>query len=195
MNGTSSGGQAAAGTTRSDLRSGRLTSTGSKRQVPARTSTWAEATTPGEAGGTGPAPPSSGVPPPAEDGSTMGAPLPAAMAIMHTELVPFHGSVLEAGKAGKVWVVVRRMCEAIEIDYSGQHQRLSRPARCPWATVGVMPMVHRPRACPPSYGRLRHLDRDVCAAVLVERQRARWENQRARLPRCEQGTSCCRRSE
>lgn len=62
--------------------------------------------------------------------------------VLSTELVPFHGSMLEAGKADdKVWVSVRRMCEPLEIDYSGQHQRLSRPASCPWAVVGMMPMT------------------------------------------------------
>jgi phage antirepressor YoqD-like protein len=63
-------------------------------------------------------------------------------AVLSTELVPFHGSMLEAGKADdRVWVNVRRMCKGLELDYSGQHQRLSRPASCPWATVGMMPMV------------------------------------------------------
>lgn len=55
--------------------------------------------------------------------------------------VPFHGANLEAAEVdGKVWASVRRMCEAIGIDYSGQHQKLSDQARCPWACVGVIPM-------------------------------------------------------
>lgn len=63
-------------------------------------------------------------------------------AVLSTELVPFHGSMLEAGKAdGKVWVIVRRVCEAIEIGFTGQHDRLSNPARAPWATIRVMRMV------------------------------------------------------
>lgn len=61
--------------------------------------------------------------------------------VLSTELVPFHGSMLEAGKAdGKVWVIVRRVCEAIEIGFTGQHDRLSNPARAPWACIRVMRM-------------------------------------------------------
>lgn len=55
--------------------------------------------------------------------------------------VPFYGSSLEATKVGdKVWVSVRRMCEGIGLDYSGQHQRLSDTSRSPWATTVIVPM-------------------------------------------------------
>ena len=56
------------------------------------------------------------------------------------EIVPFHGHMLEAVQVGDiVWVSVRRMCEALGLDYSGQYQRLSDRARTPWAVVGIIP--------------------------------------------------------
>lgn len=56
------------------------------------------------------------------------------------EIIPFHGATLEARRVGDVvWVSVRRMCEALGLDVSGQRQRLSDRERTPWAVGGVMP--------------------------------------------------------
>lgn len=62
--------------------------------------------------------------------------------VMSTELVPFHGSMLEAGKADdKVWVALRRLCEPLELGFNGQHDKLASQERAPWATTRVMRMV------------------------------------------------------
>ena len=62
--------------------------------------------------------------------------------VMSTELVPFHGSMFEAGKADdKVWVSVRRMCEPLELAFNGQFEKLSSGDRAPWAVVRVMRMT------------------------------------------------------
>lgn len=52
------------------------------------------------------------------------------------EVVQFHGDEIQAvrGEDEQVWVVVKRVCEALEIDDRSQRKRLDR---CPWA-VGVM---------------------------------------------------------
>lgn len=42
---------------------------------------------------------------------------------------------------GAPWVVLRRACDCIGVEESGQRQRLSDPARSPWATTGVVPAV------------------------------------------------------
>jgi hypothetical protein len=57
--------------------------------------------------------------------------------------VPFHGDELQALHApdGKVWVVLRRACEALGIPYEGQRQRLQDSGRSPWATTSMMLVV------------------------------------------------------
>lgn len=58
------------------------------------------------------------------------------------EMVPIAGNELSAASVdGVVWVSVRRMCEVMGLEESGQRQKLSDPARAPWATTGVMPGV------------------------------------------------------
>jgi len=58
------------------------------------------------------------------------------------EIVQFHGSALEAVRVDEtVWVSVRRMCEALGLDESGQRQKLGDRARTPWATTGMTPSV------------------------------------------------------
>lgn len=53
--------------------------------------------------------------------------------------VPFHGDKLQAVQAtGSVWVVVRRVCEALGIDESGQRQKLKEKA---WATTELISAV------------------------------------------------------
>jgi len=62
--------------------------------------------------------------------------------VMSTELIPFHGSMLEAGKADdKVWVSVRRMCEPLDLGFNGQHDKLASQERAPWAVTRVMRMT------------------------------------------------------
>lgn len=62
--------------------------------------------------------------------------------VMSTEIIPFHGSMLEAGKADdKVWVSVRRMCEPLELAFNGQFEKLSSVDRAPWAVVRIMRMT------------------------------------------------------
>lgn len=57
-------------------------------------------------------------------------------------IVPFHGANLEAAEVdGKVWVSVRRMCEALEVDPDAQRKRLADVERSPWACT-VMMAVH-----------------------------------------------------
>lgn len=62
------------------------------------------------------------------------------MATTHkSETVPFHGSHIEAVRDGEiVWVSVRRMCEALGLDYSGQHKKLTDAERAPWARTTIM---------------------------------------------------------
>jgi hypothetical protein len=60
---------------------------------------------------------------------------PAKSALAH---VPFHGDDIEAAKdsQGKVWVSVRRVCEALEIDSDTQRVKLKGK---PWAVTGLIP--------------------------------------------------------
>ncbi len=47
--------------------------------------------------------------------------------------VPFHGDTLQAVEQdGQVWVVVKRICEPLGLDYEGQRQRLVKQ---PWAVT------------------------------------------------------------
>lgn len=58
------------------------------------------------------------------------------------EMVRVAGDELAAANVdGTVWVSVRRMCEVLGLEESGQRQKLSDPSRTPWATTGVMPGV------------------------------------------------------
>lgn len=53
--------------------------------------------------------------------------------------VPFHGDTLEAVQDERgVWASLRRMCEALGLDFSRQLQKLKAK---PWATVGFMSTV------------------------------------------------------
>ena len=50
--------------------------------------------------------------------------------------VPFQSDRLQAVRDGEaVWVVVRRVCEALGIDPEAQRQRLTDPEMSPWATT------------------------------------------------------------
>lgn len=51
--------------------------------------------------------------------------------------VPFHGDVIEAtqDEQGEVWVSLRRVCESLGLDPTGQVQRLKRQ---PWANTCMM---------------------------------------------------------
>jgi hypothetical protein len=50
--------------------------------------------------------------------------------------VQFHGDELQAVRKGeKVFVVVKRVCEALDISHDAQARRLSDPERCPWAVT------------------------------------------------------------
>lgn len=52
------------------------------------------------------------------------------------QTVQFHGDQLQAVQQdGKVWVVLKRACEALGIDPNAQGQRLRDPERSPWATT------------------------------------------------------------
>lgn len=57
-----------------------------------------------------------------------------------TVTVDFHGDRLEAITTpdGKVWVVLRRCCEALGIDTDSQRKRLTDPQRSPWACTVIM---------------------------------------------------------
>lgn len=57
--------------------------------------------------------------------------------------VDFYDGTIHAimDEDGNIWMSVRRACEHIGIDYSGQHQRLKDKERSPWATVGMIPIV------------------------------------------------------
>jgi len=53
--------------------------------------------------------------------------------------VPFRGDFLDAVQdGGKVWAPVRKVCEALGVDFSAQLKRLNRR---PWATVAIMTTV------------------------------------------------------
>jgi hypothetical protein len=53
--------------------------------------------------------------------------------------VEFRGGELEAVKKdGKVWVSVRRVCEALGIDVESQRKKLKDEARAPWAVTVMM---------------------------------------------------------
>ena len=50
--------------------------------------------------------------------------------------VPFYSDNIQAVREGEqVWVVVKRVCEALAIDPEGQRQRLRDPSRAPWAVT------------------------------------------------------------
>lgn len=54
--------------------------------------------------------------------------------------VPFHGTTIDAvpDARGDVFVSIRRVCDALGVDYSGQLAKLKTK---PWATVGFISMV------------------------------------------------------
>lgn len=58
------------------------------------------------------------------------------------EVVRFHGDEIQAVREGdRILVVVKRVCETLDLDYSSQHKRLSDPERSPWSTMVVMTTV------------------------------------------------------
>ena len=60
---------------------------------------------------------------------------------MSQELVsiPFHGDVIEATKDERgVWASLRRMCESLGLDHSGQLQKLRKR---PWSNVEIISML------------------------------------------------------
>lgn len=56
--------------------------------------------------------------------------------------VEFRGGELEAVKKnGKVWVSVRRVCEALGLDADAQQRKLRDKDRTPWSTTAMMTVV------------------------------------------------------
>lgn len=53
--------------------------------------------------------------------------------------VSFHGDEIQAVREGeRVFVVVKRLCEALDISHDAQTRRLADKGRCPWAVTTVM---------------------------------------------------------
>jgi hypothetical protein len=56
--------------------------------------------------------------------------------------IRFDGDNLQTVHEGeRVWVVVKRVCEALGVDYGAQHKRLSDAVSSPWATVSLTETV------------------------------------------------------